>query len=62
MKPAKLKNGTELAVADFIEIGDLIEISTPKELGGAGGQATNPEQLFAAGRWKRRDHHGRRLR
>lgn len=24
-------------------------LSTPKELGGAGGQGTNPEQLFAAG-------------
>ncbi|MFZ6646960.1 organic hydroperoxide resistance protein [Undibacterium sp. TJN25] len=26
-----------------------IKLSTPKELGGAGGAATNPEQLFAAG-------------
>lgn len=26
-----------------------VKLSTPKELGGAGGQATNPEQLFAAG-------------
>ncbi|MFZ6653827.1 organic hydroperoxide resistance protein [Undibacterium sp. TJN19] len=26
-----------------------IKLATPKELGGAGGQATNPEQLFAAG-------------
>ncbi len=25
------------------------ELSTPKELGGAGGAGTNPEQLFAAG-------------
>lgn len=25
------------------------DLSTPKELGGAGGNATNPEQLFAAG-------------
>ncbi len=25
------------------------ELSTPKELGGAGGDGTNPEQLFAAG-------------
>ncbi len=24
-------------------------LSTPKELGGAGGEGTNPEQLFAAG-------------
>lgn len=26
-----------------------VALSTPKELGGAGGQGTNPEQLFAAG-------------
>jgi osmotically inducible protein OsmC len=26
-----------------------LKLSTPKELGGAGGDATNPEQLFAAG-------------
>jgi Ohr subfamily peroxiredoxin len=26
-----------------------LELSTPRELGGAGGQGTNPEQLFAAG-------------
>jgi Ohr subfamily peroxiredoxin len=26
-----------------------INLSTPKELGGAGGPGTNPEQLFAAG-------------
>ncbi|WP_417767912.1 organic hydroperoxide resistance protein [Stappia sp.] len=26
-----------------------ITLSTPKELGGDGGQGTNPEQLFAAG-------------
>jgi len=26
-----------------------IKLSTPKELGGAGGIASNPEQLFAAG-------------
>ena len=26
-----------------------IELSTPKELGGLGGEGTNPEQLFAAG-------------
>lgn len=26
-----------------------VSLSTPKELGGAGGQGTNPEQLFAAG-------------
>ncbi|UXZ56119.1 organic hydroperoxide resistance protein [Halomonas sp. 7T] len=26
-----------------------VQLSTPKELGGAGGEGTNPEQLFAAG-------------
>lgn len=26
-----------------------VKLSTPKDLGGAGGQGTNPEQLFAAG-------------
>lgn len=26
-----------------------VTLATPKELGGAGGAATNPEQLFAAG-------------
>src|SRR6187455_2510584 len=26
-----------------------VKLSTPKELGGAGGQGNNPEQLFAAG-------------
>ncbi|SDG13823.1 peroxiredoxin, Ohr subfamily [Onishia taeanensis] len=26
-----------------------VSLSTPKELGGAGGNGTNPEQLFAAG-------------
>ncbi|MBN8554942.1 MAG: organic hydroperoxide resistance protein [Deltaproteobacteria bacterium] len=26
-----------------------LKLSTPKELGGAGGSGTNPEQLFAAG-------------
>lgn len=26
-----------------------VALSTPKELGGAGGEGTNPEQLFAAG-------------
>ena len=26
-----------------------VPLSTPKELGGAGGSGTNPEQLFAAG-------------
>src|SRR3981189_1453911 len=26
-----------------------LKLATPKELGGAGGEGTNPEQLFAAG-------------
>ncbi len=26
-----------------------VKLGTPKEMGGAGGDATNPEQLFAAG-------------
>ncbi|WP_303623608.1 organic hydroperoxide resistance protein [Shimia sp. CNT1-13L.2] len=26
-----------------------VALSTPKELGGAGGEGTNPEQMFAAG-------------
>lgn len=26
-----------------------LQLSTPKELGGAGGEGTNPEQLFASG-------------
>lgn len=26
-----------------------VNLSTPKEMGGSGGQGTNPEQLFAAG-------------
>ncbi|MGB6117232.1 MAG: organic hydroperoxide resistance protein, partial [Mesorhizobium sp.] len=32
-----------------IEGGREIALSTPKELGGAGGEGANPEQLFAAG-------------
>ena len=32
------------------EDGNLdVALSTPRELGGAGGQGTNPEQMFAAG-------------
>ena len=26
-----------------------VKLSTPKEMGGAGGEGTNPEQMFAAG-------------
>ncbi len=33
-----------------VQDGDLsVDLSTPRELGGAGGPGTNPEQLFAAG-------------
>lgn len=33
-----------------VEEGSLsLTLATPKELGGAGGPGTNPEQLFAAG-------------
>lgn len=33
-----------------VEDGTLtLSLSTPKELGGAGGEGTNPEQLFASG-------------
>ncbi len=38
MKPAKLANGTELQVADFIEIDDMIEIDT-REGGSYEGRA-----------------------
>ncbi len=27
----------------------VVKLSTPKEMGGAGGDGTNPEQMFAAG-------------
>lgn len=34
----------------IVEDGSLnVKLTTPKELGGAGGTGTNPEQLFAAG-------------
>lgn len=33
-----------------VEDGSLeVQLSTPRELGGAGGEGNNPEQLFAAG-------------
>lgn len=35
------------AITDDQKLG--VNLSTPKELGGAGGEGTNPEQLFAAG-------------
>ncbi len=31
------------------EGGFQVKLATPRELGGAGGEGTNPEQLFAAG-------------
>ncbi|RJG13426.1 MULTISPECIES: elongation factor P [Pseudomonas] len=42
MKPAKLKNGTELSVADFVEIGDWIEIDT-REGGSYKGRTKAPQ-------------------
>ena len=45
---AKATGGREGAAAT--DDGRLtVKLSTPKELGGAGGEGTNPEQLFAAG-------------
>ena len=45
---AKATGGREGSAAS--DDGKLqIRLSTPKELGGAGGDGTNPEQLFAAG-------------
>ncbi|WP_137886837.1 elongation factor P [Pseudomonas sp. 2FE] len=42
MKPAKLKNGTEMSVADFVEIGDWIEIDT-REGGSYKGRTKAPQ-------------------
>jgi osmotically inducible protein OsmC len=39
------REGTAKSSDGKLELG----LSTPKELGGAGGQGTNPEQMFAAG-------------
>ncbi|MDR6714085.1 Ohr subfamily peroxiredoxin [Pseudomonas hunanensis] len=39
------RDGTSKASDGKLEV----KLSTPKELGGAGGEGTNPEQLFAAG-------------
>lgn len=45
---AKVTGGREgYAVSDDKALD--IKLSTPKGLGGAGGEGTNPEQLFAAG-------------
>lgn len=35
--------------AEVLDGGFKVDLSTPKELGGAGGSGANPEQLFAAG-------------
>ncbi|GAA3916241.1 organic hydroperoxide resistance protein [Litoribacillus peritrichatus] len=39
------RDGKSIATDNSLELA----LSTPKELGGAGGEGTNPEQLFAAG-------------
>ena len=45
---AKATGGRDGRVVSSDGVLDL-SLSTPKELGGKGGAATNPEQLFAAG-------------
>lgn len=45
---AKATGGRDGRAVSSDNVLDL-KLSTPKELGGAGGVATNPEQLFAAG-------------
>ena len=39
------RDGRAISSDGVLDVG----LPTPKELGGAGGQGTNPEQLFAAG-------------
>lgn len=39
------RDGRAVSSDGFLDV----KLSTPRELGGAGGEATNPEQLFAAG-------------
>lgn len=39
------RDGRAVSSDKFLDV----KLSTPRELGGAGGEATNPEQLFAAG-------------
>ena len=41
-------NGGRDGTAETLDGSLKIELSTPKELGGAGGSGNNPEQLFAA--------------
>lgn len=45
---ATATGGREGRAVSFDQVLD-ITLSTPRELGGAGGPGTNPEQLFAAG-------------
>ena len=45
---ASATGGRDGRAASPDEVLDL-KLSTPRELGGAGGDGTNPEQLFAAG-------------
>jgi len=39
------RDGRAVSSDNFLDV----KLATPRELGGAGGEATNPEQLFAAG-------------
>ncbi len=41
--------GGRTGVAESSDGALKVSLSTPKELGGAGGAGTNPEQMFAAG-------------
>lgn len=45
---AKATGGRD-GVAETLDKSFSVKLSTPKELGGAGGEGNNPEQLFAAG-------------
>ncbi|MBU6246760.1 MAG: organic hydroperoxide resistance protein [Xanthomonadaceae bacterium] len=45
---AKATGGRDGRAVSSDDVLDL-KLTTPKELGGAGGDGTNPEQLFAAG-------------
>lgn len=45
---AKATGGRDGRATSSDEVLD-VKLTTPKELGGAGGNGTNPEQLFAAG-------------
>ncbi|WP_153768639.1 organic hydroperoxide resistance protein [Labrenzia sp. CE80] len=45
---AKATGGRD-GVAETLDGALKLKLATPKELGGAGGEGNNPEQLFAAG-------------